>query len=336
MARLPTSCRWPGHGPTSFAVDAYDRPAVIGAPGRPTGVRRSPKQEARYGRGLESIERYNDLVVGAYSRVPDDEHPGPASALLEELHVDWLKDWVLCLHIECGLGPDTVLHRLYGTVTFYDSGAGRMEFQSAVARPSRCQPTGSSRSPAPGSAAVPGRCPLTSRTFTSHTTEVRRRPCRTGTARMGLRLRSSLKRGQSRAGGGGTDHGPLTACSPGRRPGRGRRGGEQQVWRPGHRGRKRRGHACRDGGEFSALKESCRNGGVRCRRFSLRTWIACWRMSRSTRLRLTTTPPARSSAVIRLAPYVFPDSAWTLRIRRVSAASTACFAARAGAVFSHR
>jgi hypothetical protein len=62
---------------------------------------------------------------------------------------------------------------------------------------------------------VPGRCPLTSRTFTSHTTEVRRRPCRTGTARMGLRLRSSLKRGQSRAGGGGTDHGLLARQTAG-------------------------------------------------------------------------------------------------------------------------
>jgi hypothetical protein len=75
---------------------------------------------------------------------------------------------------------------------------------------------------------------------------------------------------------------------------------------------------------------------VRCRRFSFRPWAACWRMSRSTRLRSTTTPPARSPAAIRLAPYVFPDSAWTSRIRRVSAASAACSAARAGAVFSHR
>lgn len=54
------------------------------------------------------------------------------------------------------------------------------------------------------------------------------------------------------------------------------------------------------------------------------------------RLRFTITPPARSSAVIRLAPYVFPDSVWTVRIRRVSAASAAFFAARVGAVFSHR
>lgn len=32
----------------------------------------------------------------------------------------------------------------------------------------------------------------------------------------------------------------------------------------------------------------------------------------------------------------FPDSVWILRIRRVSAASAAFFAARAGAVLSHR
>lgn len=77
-------------------------------------------------------------------------------------------------------------------------------------------------------------------------------------------------------------------------------------------------------------------GVVRCRRFNLLPRMACWRMSRSTRLRFTIKPSARSSAVIRLAPYVLPDSAWTWRIRRVSAASAAFFAARAGAVFSHR
>ncbi|MET9520244.1 hypothetical protein [Streptomyces sp. NPDC002994] len=41
-------------------------------------------------------------------------------------------------------------------------------------------------------------------------------------------------------------------------------------------------------------------------------------------------------AVARFAAYVFPDAAWTLRIRRMSAASAACFVAREGAVFSHR
>lgn len=76
---------------------------------------------------------------------------------------------------------------------------------------------------------------------------------------------------------------------------------------------------------------------VRCRRFSLRPWIACWRMSRSARLPFTIAPPPRrSSAVIRSAPYDFPDSVWILRSRRVSAASAALFAARARAVLSHR
>ncbi|KDN72962.1 hypothetical protein DF19_07215 [Streptomyces olindensis] len=43
--------------------------------------------------GPDSMEVYNDLAVGKYSWVPDDEHPGPAAAEMEHLPVHWLKDW---------------------------------------------------------------------------------------------------------------------------------------------------------------------------------------------------------------------------------------------------
>lgn len=37
--------------------------------------------------GPDSMEVYNDLVVGKYSWVPDDEHPGPAASEMEHLPV---------------------------------------------------------------------------------------------------------------------------------------------------------------------------------------------------------------------------------------------------------
>ncbi|MDP5315575.1 hypothetical protein [Streptomyces poriferorum] len=47
-------------------------------------------------------------------------HPGSASTELESLPFHWLQDWLLCLDVECGERPETVLHRLYGTVTSYE------------------------------------------------------------------------------------------------------------------------------------------------------------------------------------------------------------------------
>lgn len=56
------------------------------------------------GGGLESIERYNDLVVGAYIWVPDDDHPGAAAAELANLPFHWLREWTLWVDVECGVG----------------------------------------------------------------------------------------------------------------------------------------------------------------------------------------------------------------------------------------
>ncbi|WGD45130.1 hypothetical protein [Streptomyces cathayae] len=80
------------------------------------------------GGGLESVERYNDLVVGAYTWVSDDDHPGAAAAELADLPVHWLREWTLWVDVECGMRPDTVLHRLYGTVMFFEPDTGRVGF----------------------------------------------------------------------------------------------------------------------------------------------------------------------------------------------------------------
>jgi hypothetical protein len=138
---------------------------------RPTAMvtaARAVRRAAQLGRraaysGPDSMEVYNDLVVGKYSWVPDDEHPGPAAAEMEELPVHWLKDWMLCLDVECGVRSETVLHRLYGTVTSYEPGTGRVGFSAT--RPSWCPSTGSSRSPATGSGAARDRCRPDSRTM---------------------------------------------------------------------------------------------------------------------------------------------------------------------------
>ncbi|MFI7296912.1 hypothetical protein [Streptomyces sp. NPDC050121] len=101
---------------------------------------RAVRRAAQLGRratysGPDSMEVYNDLVVGKYSWVPDDEHPGPAAAEMEHLPVHWLNDWMLCLDVECGTRDETVLHRLYGTVTSYEPGTGRVGFSPTGGHP---------------------------------------------------------------------------------------------------------------------------------------------------------------------------------------------------------
>ncbi|WP_031509606.1 hypothetical protein [Streptomyces megasporus] len=80
------------------------------------------------------IERFNALISGAYVWVPDDDRPGPAAARLAQLPVHWLADWTLCLDVECGPRPDTVLHRLYGAVTAFEAEAG-LEFSPTGGHP---------------------------------------------------------------------------------------------------------------------------------------------------------------------------------------------------------
>ncbi|OKH94361.1 hypothetical protein [Streptomyces uncialis] len=97
-----------------------------------TGVRAARRDPGRTFQGdLGSIARYDELVVGRYSWVPDDDAGGSASAELAELPVHWLKDWMLCLDVECGPRPGTALHRLYGTVIAFDPGTGSLEFSPA-------------------------------------------------------------------------------------------------------------------------------------------------------------------------------------------------------------
>jgi hypothetical protein len=101
---------------------------------------RAVRRAAQLGRraaysGPDSMEVYNDLAVGTYSWVPDDEHPGPAAAEMENLPVHWLNDWTLCLDVECGRRDETVLHRLYGTVTSYEPGTGRVGFSPTGGHP---------------------------------------------------------------------------------------------------------------------------------------------------------------------------------------------------------
>lgn len=84
---------------------------------------------------LGSTERYNALVVGQYSWVPDDDPGGSAAEEMASLPIHWLKDWTLCLDVECGPRPDTVLHRLYGTVTSFDPDTGRLGFSPTGGHP---------------------------------------------------------------------------------------------------------------------------------------------------------------------------------------------------------
>ncbi|MFH9044317.1 hypothetical protein ACH4FA_33975 [Streptomyces sp. NPDC017966] len=110
---------------------------------RPTAMvttARAVRRAAQLGRrgaysGPDSTEVYNDLVVGTYSWVPDDDPPGPAAAEMENLPVHWLNDWTLCLDVECGMRDETVLHRLYGTVTSYEPGTGRVGFSPTGGHP---------------------------------------------------------------------------------------------------------------------------------------------------------------------------------------------------------
>ncbi|MGW8955925.1 hypothetical protein [Streptomyces sp. NPDC055709] len=111
---------------------ALPSPPVVKA----RAIRRSsrPAIGARYGE-VNSIERYNQLVVGRCSWIPDDDHPGSASAELEKMHVSWLKDWLLCLDVECGPRPGHTLRRLYGTVTSYDPALGQLTFTPVGGHP---------------------------------------------------------------------------------------------------------------------------------------------------------------------------------------------------------
>ncbi|MGW5788063.1 hypothetical protein ACWEWK_29235 [Streptomyces sp. NPDC003757] len=113
----------PGVRPTAMvtAARAVRRAAPLG-------------RRAAY-RGPASVEVYNDLVVGTYSWVPDDAPPGPAAAEMENLPVHWLADWTLCLDVECGMRDETVLHRLYGTVTSYAPGTGQVQFSPTGGHP---------------------------------------------------------------------------------------------------------------------------------------------------------------------------------------------------------
>ncbi|WP_093895604.1 hypothetical protein [Streptomyces sp. Ncost-T10-10d] len=119
-----------------------------GAGARPTAmvttaraVRRDQRnQRVGYSGHDDSLEVYNDLVVGKYSWVPDDDHPGPAAAVLEKQPIHWLKDWVLCLDVERGSRPETFLHRLYGTVTSYQPDTGRVMFVPTGGHPAIAVP----------------------------------------------------------------------------------------------------------------------------------------------------------------------------------------------------
>ncbi|MFH8736553.1 MULTISPECIES: hypothetical protein [unclassified Streptomyces] len=77
------------------------------------------------------MEVYNYLVVGKYSWVPDDAHPGPAAAEMENLLIHWLKDWMLCLDIECGLRTASAVRHS----DLLRARAGRVGFSPAGGHP---------------------------------------------------------------------------------------------------------------------------------------------------------------------------------------------------------
>ncbi|MCX4538982.1 hypothetical protein OHA79_44735 (plasmid) [Streptomyces sp. NBC_00841] len=104
-------------------------------------TRRSARRAVRAWAGEpDSIERYNALVVGQYSWVPDDSQGGTAAEEMASLPIHWLKDWTLCLDVECGSRPDTVLHRLYGTVTSFEPETGRLGFSPTGGHPAMSVP----------------------------------------------------------------------------------------------------------------------------------------------------------------------------------------------------
>ncbi|WP_406715185.1 hypothetical protein [Streptomyces althioticus] len=78
--------------------------------------------------------------MGAYIWVPDDDHPGAAAAELANLPFHWLREWTLWVDVECGSRPDTVLHRLYGTVTFFEPDTGQMGFSPTGGHPAVALP----------------------------------------------------------------------------------------------------------------------------------------------------------------------------------------------------
>ncbi|MCZ1011923.1 hypothetical protein [Streptomyces lydicus] len=102
---------------------------------------RAARRDSRHGLDeARSMERYDELVVGRYSWVPDDTPGGDAAAELGQLPVHWLKDWTLCLDVECGPRPNTSLHRLYGTVTSFESGTCRLGFSPTGGHPAIAVP----------------------------------------------------------------------------------------------------------------------------------------------------------------------------------------------------
>ncbi|MYR74196.1 MULTISPECIES: hypothetical protein [unclassified Streptomyces] len=123
------ACDGPGARPTAMVTTAR-------------AVRRvaQERRQSAYSGSADSLEVYNDLVVGKYSWVPDDDHPGPAAAVLEKQPVHWLKDWVLCLDIECGPRGETALYRLYGTVTSYEPDTGHVVFVPTGGHPAIAVP----------------------------------------------------------------------------------------------------------------------------------------------------------------------------------------------------
>ncbi|MFE9400120.1 hypothetical protein [Streptomyces flavidovirens] len=138
---LPPSASPVAQDVRALLRDAYPYLAVDaeqdGAGAQPTPLvtkareaRRSARRPARAWAQSEpgSIDIYNDLVVGKYSWVSDDGQGGSAVAEMASLPIHWLKDWTLCLDVECGPRPETVLHRLYGTVTYFEPDTGRLGF----------------------------------------------------------------------------------------------------------------------------------------------------------------------------------------------------------------
>ncbi|MET9519455.1 hypothetical protein [Streptomyces sp. NPDC002994] len=59
---------------------------------------------------------------------------------MESLPIHWLKGWTLCLDVECGPRPEAVLHRLYGTVTYFDPDTGRLGFSPTGDHPPMAVP----------------------------------------------------------------------------------------------------------------------------------------------------------------------------------------------------
>jgi hypothetical protein len=97
-----------------------------GAQPRPTDALRSARETRRtpdrggHNREDSAVARYNALVSGTWSWVPDDTAAGTAAATLSDINWFQLADWTLRLDVECGPRPRTGFHSLYGAVTSWD------------------------------------------------------------------------------------------------------------------------------------------------------------------------------------------------------------------------